>query len=125
MPVIIVDIDGTLINGSSGIQKTIDYVNSKKATHDIYIVTGRLKSEEDATRAALQKHGITYNRLYLNPTSSAQTLYHKKVIAQKILEHEHVVLAIDNNSNMRDMYEELGIKALNPSDIRSQKLQGL
>lgn len=117
MPVIIVDIDGTLLNGSNPIQKTIDYINERKDTHDIYILTGRLKSEEASTRAALEKNGVPYNRLYLNPSSTSETLLHKRIIAQKILEHEHVVLAIDNNENMRKMYEELGIKTLNPADI--------
>lgn len=117
MPVIIVDIDGTLLNGSTGIKKTIDYVNSQKDTHDIYIVTGRPKSEDAATRSALDKNGISYNRLYLNPASTSETLVHKKVIAQKILEHEDVELAIDNNKNMREMYEELGINALAPSEL--------
>jgi ribonucleotide monophosphatase NagD (HAD superfamily) len=117
MPVIIVDIDGTLLNGSSGIKKTIDYVNSQKATHDIYIVSGRNKSEDAATRAALARHGISYDRLYLNPSSTSQTLVHKKIIAQKLMSREHVVLAIDNNENMRRMYESLGIKAVSPTQL--------
>ena len=125
MPVIIVDIDGTLLNGSSGIKKTIDYINSKKATHDIYVVTGRLKSEEDKTRAALSDNNISYDRLYLNPSSTSETIVHKKIIAEKILQHEHVVLAIDNNENMRKMYKSLGIKTISPTDLPSQNLQGL
>lgn len=128
MPVIIVDIDGTLLNGSNGIRKTIEYVKSQKSTHHIYILTGRPKSEETSTRAALEKNNVSYDRLYLNPSSTSETLLHKKVIAQKILEHEQVALAIDNNENMRKMYQGLGIKTVNPSDlpsVPSQKLQRL
>lgn len=119
MPVIIVDIDGTLLNGNHGISKTIEYVKKEAPTHDIYIVTGRLKSEEDKTRAALKENGIPYNRLYLNPSSTSETLVHKKIIAQKILEHEHVALAIDNNPSMRQMYKSLGIEVLDPKSISS------
>lgn len=121
MPVIIVDIDGTLLNGNTGIKKTIDYVNSQKSTHDIYIVTGRPKSEDASTRSALDRYNIPYNRLYLNPSSTSETLVHKKIIAEKLLERENVVLAIDNNENMRKMYEGLGIKAVSPSELPSQK----
>jgi len=117
MPVIIVDIDGTLLNGDRPIQKTIDYVNARKTSHDIYIITGRPKSDEEATSAALEKNNVSYNRLYLNPSSTSETLVHKKIIAQKLLDREHVEMAIDNNENMRKMYESLGIKAVSPTQL--------
>lgn len=117
MPVIIVDIDGTLLNGSSGIRKTIDYVNAQSKTHDIYIVTGRSKSEEAATRKALADNGVRYDRLYLNPGPTSQTLLHKKIITEKLQTREHVVMAIDNNENMRKMYSSLGLEVKNPTNL--------
>ena len=40
--VIIVDVDGTVLNGSEGIQKNIDFVNNLGKEDFIHIVTGRL-----------------------------------------------------------------------------------
>lgn len=115
---IIVDIDGTLMNGDRGIQKTIDYVNSKADEYKIIIITGRLESDRARTIVALKKNGIKYNRLIMNPYSTAQSVTYKKAAALKLQNNPyHIMQAIENNPNAREAYSSLGIDAINPIDL--------
>jgi len=60
---IIVDIDGTLLSGNNGIDKTIAWVNEKAKNYRIYLVTGRPEEDRAATTRALRENGVKYNRL--------------------------------------------------------------
>jgi uncharacterized protein len=113
---VIVDIDGTLISGGRLIQKTYNYIDDMEDT-EIFIVTGRNVSERDATVAELDSLGVDYDRLFMNPSSSANTPEFKKATAEKLLEEFNVILAIDNNPANRKVYRELGITALDVSDV--------
>ena len=114
-PVIICDIDGTLLNGSRPIAATVQFV--QESEEDLYIITGRNESERAATEQALAAAGVEYEELLMNPGSTADTLNFKRAMAQKLLEEYDVVLAIDNNPSMRRMYRALGIKAVTVSDL--------
>lgn len=113
---VIVDIDGTLISGGRLIQKTYNYIDDMEDT-EIFIVTGRNVSERDSTVAELDSLGVDYDRLFMNPSSSANTPEFKKATAEKLLEEFNVILAIDNNPANRKVYRELGITALDVSDV--------
>lgn len=111
---IIVDIDDTLLRyGTQPIQRVIDYVNSLPGAK--YIVTGRPESTRAETVRALKNAGVKYNRLYMNPYSTSNSLKHKEEIAQKL--KGSVSLAIENNPEQRAMYARYGIKTLDPADI--------
>ena len=114
-PVIICDIDGTLLNGSTLIQKTWDFVRSLEGA--LFIVTGRPESERDSTISDLRDAGVTYSRLIMNPGSTANSVAYKKATAEKLLETYNVVAAIENNSDALRAYSSLGIEAINPRDI--------
>jgi len=113
---VIVDIDGTLISGGRLIQKTYNYIDDMQDT-EIFIVTGRNDSERESTVAELDALGIDYDRLFMNPSSSAQTPEFKKATAEKLLKEFNVIIAIDNNPANRKVYRELGITALDVSDV--------
>ena len=113
---VIVDIDGTLISGGNLIQKTYNYIDDMQDT-EIFIVTGRNDSERESTIAELDSLGIDYDRLFMNPGSSADTPAFKKTTAEKLLEEYNVIIAIDNNPANRRVYRELGITALDVSDV--------
>ena len=113
---VIVDIDGTLISGGRLIQKTYDYIAAMKDTK-IFIVTGRNTSQRDETVKELDSLGIKYNRLFMNPGSSAQTPDYKKATAETLLKEFNIIIAIDDNPVNRRKYRELGITALNTSDV--------
>ena len=114
-PVIIADIDGTILNGSRPIASTVQFL--QESEEDIYIITGRNDSERAATEQALAAAGVDYEDLLMNPGSTADTLNFKRAMAQRLLEEYDVVLAIDNNPSMRRMYRALGIKAVTVSDL--------
>lgn len=98
LPVVIMDIDGTLANAEHRVHLISDWspdglLQSKnwpeflaRAVDDtvneeiralnnamygiaqIFVVTGRSEDSRDMTVAWLKKHGITYDRLYMRPT---------------------------------------------------------
>ena len=113
---VIVDIDGTLISGGRLIEKTYNYIDDMQDT-EIFIVTGRNDSTRDATVAELNSLGIDYDRLFMNPGSTADTPAFKKATAEALLKEFNVILAIDNNPANRAVYRELGITALDVTDV--------
>jgi hypothetical protein len=122
---VIVDIDGTLLNGSEPIQRVVDYVNKLYEDFYIYIVTGRMEDEEDATVAALDAAGVEYDDIEFKEDSAMPTPEYKKEKAQDILEESPVRLAIDNNSDNRSAFRELGIPVLDPADIENGEMPNL
>ena len=115
---IIVDIDGTLLNGERGIQKTIDYVNKKAKEYKIILITGRLEADRSKTVSELEKNNIKYDRLIMNPYSTAQSVSYKKEAALRLKNKPyHLVYAIDNNPNARRAYSSLGISVIDPKSL--------
>jgi HK97 family phage prohead protease len=114
-PIIISDIDGTILNGVRPIAETVTFLD--ESPEDIYIVTGRNESDRAATVRALAAAGVEYEELLMNPGSTADTLNFKRETAQRLLEEYDVVLAVENNASMRRMYRALGIKAVNVGEL--------
>ena len=114
-PVIICDIDGTLLNGKNLIQKTWDYVRSLEGA--LFIVTGRPESERESTVSDLRSAGVTYSRLIMNPGSSADSVDYKKATAEELLKTYKIVKAVENNPDALRAYRSLGIEVMNPADI--------
>jgi HK97 family phage prohead protease len=113
---VIVDIDGTLIERGQLIEKTYNYIDDMEDT-EIFIVTGRNISQRDETVAELDSLGVDYDRLFMNPGSTADTVAFKKATAESLLREYNVILAIDNNADNRAAYRELGITALDVTDV--------
>ena len=114
---IVSDIDGTLLrNGIYPIQKTIDYVNELAKTNRIVIITARPEASREATAKALKDAGVHYNSLLMNKVgrSHQDGLDSKK---QNIQSLSDVTLAIDNDADVRSLYESLGIKTESPATI--------
>ena len=114
--VVIVDVDGTVLNGSEGIQKNIDYVNELGKEYYIHIVTGRMANEREKTASDLHSAGVIYNALTLNDTDMTSPEY-KKETAKEISKTKTIKLAIDNGDSARAAYRSLGIETLNPTSI--------
>jgi HK97 family phage prohead protease len=112
---IIVDIDDTLIHASRRIDKTYNYVESLNV--DVLLVTGRPESTRDATTKLLNDVDISYNRLYMNPGSSANSNSFKKAKAEELLKTYDIVLAIENNPDARRGYADLGIATKDPAKL--------
>ena len=116
---IIVDIDGTLLDSDGPIQRVIDWVNDKSGRYTIYIVTGRPESRRAQTTRRLREVGVKYNRLYMNNSSSRNSVDFKRKKGQDLSRSDNIVLAIENNASSRDAYRESGIRAVSPSDLPS------
>lgn len=113
---VIVDIDDTLIRDGQLIEKTYNYLDDMEDT-EIFIVTGRNDSTRDETVAELDALGVDYDRLFMNPGSTADTPAFKKATAERLLQEYNIIIAIDNNPANRAVYRELGITALDVSDV--------
>ena len=114
-PIIISDIDGTILNGDTPIAETVAFL--QETEEDVYIVTGRNEEQRAATVRALEAAGVEYEELLMNPGSTADTLNFKRETAQRLLEEYDVILAVENNASMRRMYRALGIKAVNVGEL--------
>jgi HK97 family phage prohead protease len=113
---VIVDIDGTLITSDGRNQRVYNFLDDMTDT-EIFIVTGRNVDNRESTIAQLDELGIDYDRLFMNPGSTADTADFKRVTAENLLKEYNVILAIDNNATMRKVYRDLGITALDVSDV--------
>lgn len=111
---VILDIDDTIVRkGIYPIQKTIDYVNGLGTT--IYVVTGRMETQRKATETLLRKIGVRYSSLSMNPYSTKDSNKFKGEMAHRL---KGVTLAIDNDAGARKVYEDAGIKTLDPASIK-------
>jgi predicted HAD superfamily phosphohydrolase YqeG len=113
---VIVDIDGTLIENGRRVEKVYNFLDDMTDT-SIFIVTGRNTDDRDSTIKQLDDLSIDYNRLFMNPGSTADTADFKRATAESLLKEYNVILAIDNNATMRKVYRDLGITALNVPDV--------
>jgi len=113
----IADIDGTLVTfqGDRN-QKVYDYLDSFEDTATI-IITARLESERDSTVAELDGLDIDYDQLIMKPNADLDSTEYKKMTAEKLLEIYDVMVAIDDNADIREAYSSLGITAIAPSDV--------
>lgn len=117
MPIVIVDIDNTLLKyGNVPIQKTVDKVNELAKKNKIVIVSGRLESDRKDTVGALKNAGVKYSRIILNKigSSTPDQLESKRQAAESLKKDDNVILAIDDDPRARKIYKELGIKSVGP-----------
>lgn len=119
---VIVDIDGILIINGQRVEKTYNFLEAMDET-EIIIVTGRPVSTRRETIDELDALDIDYDQLLMNPGSTAQSPEFKKATAERLLETYNVILAIDDNDENRAKYRELGITALDLSDVPDTPMQ--
>jgi uncharacterized protein len=116
-PAVIADIDNTLITyQGQKIDKTADYLDSFEDT-EIIIITARLASERDATVAELDSLDIDYDQLFMKPDADTDSTAYKKATAERLLETYNVMVAVDDNEDIRSAYSDLGITAIAPSQV--------
>lgn len=119
MATIICDIDGTLLFGSRGIKKTINFINEQAKTNRIVLVTGRPSSERDSTVSALRQAGVRYNSLKMHsgPETHESRIEFKKKTGQALKSQGRVTMAIDNDPDARRAYGSIGIPTKSPSSL--------
>ena len=116
-PAVIADIDNTLITyGGAKVDKVADYLDSFDDT-EIIIITARLASERDATVAELDNLDIDYDQLFMKPDADTDSTEWKKQTAERLLETYNVMVAVDDNEDIRNAYRDLGITAIAPTQV--------
>jgi HK97 family phage prohead protease len=116
-PAVIADIDNTLITYQGAkVDKVADYLDSFDDT-EIIIITARLASERDATVAELDNLDIDYDQLFMKPDADTDSTAYKKATAERLLETYNVMVAVDDNEDIRSAYRDLGITAIAPTQV--------
>jgi hypothetical protein len=115
----IVDIDDTLVSGfwhdeaMTPNVAVVDFV--KNNIENIIIVTGRQDTMREVTIKLLDSIGIKYDALLMNPEHYDKSDEFKDGIA-KILQGK-IDIAIDDNPDVRAIYESYGISSIDPVDL--------
>jgi HK97 family phage prohead protease len=115
------DIDGTLIQGGRRVEKTWIFLQDQPGA--LFIVTGRPESEREATVQQLADLDITYSRLIMNPSSTADSPEYKKATAEELLKTYNVMVAVENDPQTLAYYDELGIEAVDPRNLDAQGVE--
>ena len=113
----IADIDGTLVTfqGDKN-EKVYAYFDSFEDTQ-LIIITARLESERADTVAELDSLDVDYDQLLMKPNADLDSTEWKKQTAEKLLETYNVMVAVDDNADIRAAYADLGITAISPADV--------
>ena len=114
MATIVCDIDGTLIApGGNVITNTSEFLDEHSDEYTIAIVTARQEDRRMSTTLALSNADVEYDRLLMNKVGPTHEdgLQSKKENVDSLSD---VVLAIDNDADVRALYESMGIKAVAP-----------
>jgi len=114
MATIVCDIDGTLIApGGDVITNTCDFLDEHADEYTIAIVTARQEDRRMSTTMALANADVTFDRLLMNKVGPTHEdgLQSKKENVDSLTD---VVLAIDNDADVRALYKSMGIKAVGP-----------
>ena len=116
-PAVIADIDGTLVT-FEGVRndKVQDYLDSFEDT-EIIIITARTADKRAETEAELESLDIDYDQLFMKPDADTDSTEYKKAQATRLLETYNVMLAVDDNEQIRAAYSDLGITAISPSQV--------
>lgn len=119
MATIICDIDGTLLVGNRGIQKTVDFINDQAKTNRIVLVTGRPSEERTSTENALRRAGVRYNSLKMHsgPKTHESRIEFKRETGRALKSKGTVLMAIDNDPDARRAYSSVGIPTKSPSSL--------
>jgi HK97 family phage prohead protease len=114
-PIIVSDVDDTILrNGRDAIDKTISFLNESDVA--VVIVTGRTEDQRDETAAQLDAVGLEYAMLLTNNTT-ADTLAYKRDTMKSLLAQFDVLLAVENDADVRAAYMDLGVEAVDPTNL--------
>jgi HK97 family phage prohead protease len=105
------DFDDTLyLNGNLN-ESVYSWIKSQAV--ELYVVTGRHESDRQATTDLLDKLGISYSKLIMQPNNQNESANYKGETASKLLaDGLDVMFVIENNAEARAAYEDAGVDAV-------------
>lgn len=115
----IIDLDDTIMSEGDTNDPLIQHLNSL----DNYkvVITGRYEGDREQTLKDLADSGLNYDELHMSP--GGDPVAHKKKKALELLGKMKVEGAFDNDEKTREMYESIGIDALDPNDPTSYTME--
>jgi hypothetical protein len=121
---IIVDIDGTLLEGDTVIESVASFIRRSFDDNFIAVVTARYGTRREETVASLRAADIPYDRLIMRNDETMSGPRHKEEAARRLMESHDVRLAIDNDEAARAAYERAGVpRVVAPGSVRSQSTE--
>jgi HK97 family phage prohead protease len=117
MPIGITDLDETLYLFGELNQPVYSFIKSQEA--DLVIVTGRHEANRMATTDLLDKLGVDYSELIMQPDNQNKSVTYKGDVASKFLaDGLDVVYVIENNAQARQAYIDAGVeKVYSPDNL--------
>jgi hypothetical protein len=111
------DFDDTLYVSGGLNQAVYSYIEAQDV--DLVVVTGRHESDRVNTTALLNKLGVDYSELIMQPDNQNDSAAYKGAVASKFLaDGLDVVFVVENNAEARKAYKDAGVDVvLNPADL--------
>jgi len=111
------DFDDTLYVSGGLNQAVYSYIEAQDV--DLVVVTGRHESNREETTALLNKLGVDYLDLIMQPDNQNDSAAYKGAVAEKFLaDGLDVVFVVENNAEARAAYKDAGVSVVvNPADL--------
>ena len=111
------DFDDTLYVAGGLNQRVYDFIDSQDV--DLVVVTGRHEADREATVALLDKLGVEYKDLVMQPDGMQDSASFKGEVASKFLaDGLDVIFVVENNAEARKAYRDAGVEAVySPDDL--------
>jgi HK97 family phage prohead protease len=113
------DLDETLSLYGELNEPVYSFIKSQNV--DLVVVTGRHEANRMATTDLLDKLGVDYSRLIMQPDNQNKSVTYKGDVASRLLaEGLDVVYVIENNAEARQAYKDAGVeKVYSPDNLPS------
>ena len=121
MSSIIVDIDGTLdLGGGRPNERLVAVLNEEaKSGQSVIVVSARPDSRLEETRKMLEGFGLDFSEIHLSdfPQGPNSGVAYKKYKVEKLIEEgKDPEEAVDNDSEVRRIYDALGLDTYSPAE---------
>jgi HK97 family phage prohead protease len=115
----VTDLDSTLLLYGELNETVYSFIRSQNV--DLIVVTGRHESNRVATTDLLDKLGVSYSDLIMQPDGENKSVSYKGSIAERLLaEGLDVVFVIEDNAEAREAYLNAGVeKVYSPDNLPS------
>ena len=111
------DFDDTLFVSGGLNSRVYSFIESQDV--DLYVVTGRHESDRRDTTDLLDKLGIEYKKLIMQPDDQDNSAVYKGNVASGLLDEGlDVVYVVENNAEARSAYKRAGVQQVySPDDL--------
>jgi HK97 family phage prohead protease len=111
------DFDDTLFLDGGLNSRVYSFIESQDV--DLYVVTGRHESDRGLTTDLLDKLGIEYEKLIMQPNDQNDSANYKGNVASGLMaEGLDVVYVVENNAEARAAYKKAGVQQVySPDDL--------